>query len=118
QLVDPGVVAPDAEIAGLDAQHLPHRGEGVEYDLLRYDAQAAPRCTVLARDVAPEHAHVAFREAREAGDDVDQGGLAGAVRPEQAEELAAPDREIDALEGMHRAVALVQARNGNSVRHN
>ena len=34
----------------------------------------------------------------DAADDADQRGLAGAVRPEQGEDLAAPDLQVDALE--------------------
>jgi hypothetical protein len=35
-LVDPGVVAAQAEVAGLDAQALAHGEEGIEHQLLRH----------------------------------------------------------------------------------
>src|SRR5205814_1237251 len=45
--------------------------------------------------------------ADQSGDDVDQRGLAGAVRPEQPEELALIDLEADAGKGAQHAEALL-----------
>ncbi len=42
---------------------------------------------------------------------LDGGGLAGAVRAEQAEDLAGADLEADAVDGVHGAVALAQILN-------
>ena len=52
----------------------------------------------LAVDVVAEHLDVAARLRDERGDDPDDGRLAGAVRPEQGEEIALVDLQIDALE--------------------
>ena len=98
-LVDPGVVAAQAEVARLDAQRLAHGEERVEHQLLRHHAEHAARAAVVgdARR-APMHATPPGVGARQAGDDVDQRGLAGAVRAEQAEELALLDGEAHAGE--------------------
>ena len=48
QLVDPGVVVVDAEVAALDAQRLAHAEERIEDQLLRHDAEAAARRRVVA----------------------------------------------------------------------
>jgi hypothetical protein len=48
---------------------------------------------VVGAHICAHDARAAGVGARKAGDDVDQGGLAGAVRTEQAEELALLDGE-------------------------
>ena len=40
--------------------------------------------------------------------EIDDRALAGAVRPDQAEDLALRDREIDAVDGAHAAEMLAQ----------
>jgi hypothetical protein len=94
QLVDPGVVVLDAEVARLDAQRLAHVEEGVEHQLLRHDAELAARLGVVALHVEAVHADGAGRGARQPREHADQGGLAGAVGAEQAEELARLDLEV------------------------
>ena len=47
------------------------------------------------------HAGRPFGRVREAKEDLDGGGLAGPVRPQEPEELAGADREVDAVEGRH-----------------
>ena len=59
------------------------------------------RCfSAPASDLPPhaEHLDVARVPRREALADLDRRGLAGAVRPEQPEALAAPDLEIEAAD--------------------
>jgi hypothetical protein len=46
--------------------------------------------------------------AREAGKNIDECGLASAIRAEQTEKLAAPDIEADAIQRAHLAELLVQ----------
>ena len=41
-------------------------------------------------------------------EDLDGRGLAGAVRPEEREDLAVLDRQVDALDGLELAVRLAQ----------
>ena len=106
QFVDPGVVVLDAEVAGLDAQRLAHGEERIEHQFLRHHAELPARlarsrparrspCTLTWPDVG----------ARQAGQDADQGGLAGAIGSEQAEELALLDVEAHAVQGLERAAA-------------
>ena len=49
-------------------------------------------------DIAAVEQHLAARRAFEAGDDAQAGGLAAARRPEQGQEFAADDVEIDGIE--------------------
>jgi hypothetical protein len=48
--------------------------------------------------VAAVHRHRAAGRIDDAADDADQRGLAGAVRSEQRENLAAPDVQVDAFQ--------------------
>ncbi|ORE91266.1 phenol hydroxylase [Aurantimonas sp. 22II-16-19i] len=71
------------------------------------------------RDVAVLRMHLAHRAAVDAdvaaarldqpGDDVEEGRLAAARRPEQDEELAARKVDVDALQRLHGAVGLAHA---------
>jgi hypothetical protein len=106
-LVDPCVVAADPEIAGLDAQRFPDGEERIEYQLLWHHAEHAARTPVVAYDVGSHHPHFASVCARQPGDDIDEGGLAGAVRSEQAEELALLDGERNPGERAQRTEALL-----------
>ena len=55
QLVDPGVVGVDAEVAALDPQRLAHGEERIEDQLLRHDAELPARRRVVGCDVVAEH---------------------------------------------------------------
>ena len=69
----------------------------------------AMRCAGTAGELAAlEHDRAGGRRVV-AADDVDEGRLARAVRPEQAEDLAAPHVDVDAGERAHAAERLVQA---------
>ena len=71
----------------------------VEADRVRQIADAALDRERLARRVVAEHARGAGRDLAQAEQHQDGGGLAGAVRAEQAENLAARDRERDVVDG-------------------
>ncbi len=107
-LVDPGVVRANAVIPGLQAQRLAHAEKGIEHQLLGHHAEHAAREPVLRHDVGAHHLHAARIGARQPGDQVDEGGLAGAVRAEQAEEFALLDAEAYPGERAQRAVALFE----------
>ena len=94
---------PKPEIPGLDAQRLAHGEERVEHELLRDDPERAPRGAIVGDDIVAEDPRRAAIGAGQPGQDRDQRRLAGAVRAEQAEELALPDDEVDARERLHRA---------------
>ena len=70
--------------------------------------RARPRACDLGR---------AARLAHEPDRDLHERRLAGAVRAEQAEQLALADLEIDALERLHRAVAFRETADGESSSH-
>ena len=52
----------------------------------------------LPVDVVAEHLDLAAGLVDQRGDDADRRGLARAVRPQQREEIALLDRQVDALE--------------------
>jgi hypothetical protein len=74
------------------------RFEQVEIDFLRHDADAGFRRFQLAVDVVAEDFDGAAGLVDQRGDDADGGGLAGAVRSEQREEIALGDLEVDGFE--------------------
>ncbi len=55
----------------------------------------------VADEVVAEELDGALVGAEQAGELADEGGLAGAVGAEEAEDLAAPDVEVDAVAGAH-----------------
>ena len=65
----------------------------------------------LAKDV--DFARVAFEEAFT---DFDGGGLAGAVRPDEAEAFLCPHLQVEAVHGDHAAIRLAQVANGQDGR--
>jgi hypothetical protein len=97
-----------AEVAGVDTQGLLDGEEGVEGDLLRYDAEESSRLAVLGHRVMPQDAYRAGGLVDHPGHDVDQRRLAGAVGSEQGVEAALRDREVHVVQGRGRAVLLAQ----------
>ena len=81
----------------------------VEADRVGQIADPALDLERLAHRIVAEHADAAVRDLGQAEHHQDGRGLAGAVRPEQAEDLAARDRERDAVHGRGAAVALGEA---------
>ncbi len=67
----------------------------------------------LAAQVVPHDAGRASVRRDQGGQDLDAGGLARAVRPEQCEDLALADAEVDAVEDDLLPVRLAQAVRGN-----
>ena len=66
------------------------------HEACRRDLRGGPGC-----DVAPRELDDAARGPLEAREDVDERGLSGAVRADQAQDLAAAQREVDAVHGLH-----------------
>ena len=83
-LVDPGIVVAQTEVARLDAQGLAHGEERIEHQFLRHHAERAPRDAVVGHHVVAHDTQRAAVGARQAGQDADQRGLAGAVRARAA----------------------------------
>ena len=94
-LLDMGGVFRLAEQAAAEADGRPHRFERVGVQFLRHQPDQRARRAVIAVDVMAADGDAAFAQIGDAADDADQRGLAGAVRPEQRKNLAAPDLEVD-----------------------
>src|SRR5262249_54783021 len=62
----------------------------------------------LPAGVVPEHGHLAAVAGAVPLQDLDRGGLARPVRPEQGEDLAPADVQVDAVHGPHARVGLHQ----------
>ena len=77
---------------------------GVHGAFLQDDADALAERPLAATGIEPEHPHLAGVGAAMAFEDLDESGLAGAVRAEHGEYLAAADREVEAVERLHTAV--------------
>ena len=103
QLLDPRPLA-----AGLDAVELGEVAQVVERGEPLVEAAVAaedvadplPHPARVLDDVAPEHARLPRRRDEERDQHLDRRRLAGAVRAEEAEELALLDREADAAHGL------------------
>src|SRR6267143_240001 len=109
-LDDAGIVA-----NGLGRARLGGHAHGVEHGDLREDVGDLERLGQPAavhalgrqpRYVLAAEAHRSRRRRVQPGDDVEQGGLARAVRPDHREHLAGLDAEADAGERGQRAEAL------------
>ena len=93
----------------VELDRLAHGEQAVERRLLEHDADPLAERALAAAGVEAEDAHVAGVGAAVAFEDLDERGLAGAVRAEQREHLAAADLEVDAVERLHAVVGLAQA---------
>ena len=98
-----------------DAAQPPHEGEvlddahvPVERRILRHVADALPGGAGGAHDVDAGNPDGPRARIEVAGDEPQDGALAGAVRPEQAEDLALPHLEGNAIDRQSRAEALAQ----------
>src|SRR6201999_2227598 len=98
QLLEVSGVRPFAEQATAELDRRPDRLERVGRELLRDQADLRARRAVVADDVVAVRAHAAARRVDDPADDADQRRLAGAVRPEQREDLTLLDLEIDLVE--------------------
>ena len=101
--------ARDAVELALEHEVLAARGLHVAAVLLADDADRAPDLQRRAEHVVPGHPGASGVRSREGREDPDGGGFAGAVRPEQAEDGAGLDGEIEAVEGLDLPVALREA---------
>jgi hypothetical protein len=70
-------------------------------DRLGHDPDRPPDPVGLARTVVAGHGGVAGVRPGQGGQHLDGGGLAGAVRAEQAEHLARRDRQGETVEGAY-----------------
>src|SRR3954469_25769031 len=97
-------------VGGAEVLHrLAHGRARVEARALEHDAHPGAQLAVARGRIEAEHGHVAGAPLAVALEDLDRGGLARAVRPEQSEYLAAPHRERHTAHGLELAIALAQA---------
>src|SRR5690606_25159166 len=92
---------------GQDAHELEGAGDAAPRDLVRGQAGNA-----LSRQ-----AYLAAGRRQRAGDQVEHGGLARPVRPDQAEDLAFADVEADIVDGDEAAELLARAGNAEDGGH-
>jgi hypothetical protein len=83
---------------GLDLQRLARGEEGIEIELLRHDPDRPPGAARMDVDVEVPDLRAARGLDHEAGEDVDERRLAGAVGTQQAEDRAARHRKLDAVQ--------------------
>ena len=118
QLLDMGRILRLAEQAAGVAGRRQNRFERRDGELLRHQADPRPRLSVVADDVVAVGGDLALARRDDAADDRDQRRLAGAVRPEQREDLAAADIEIDVRQRLEAGrIGLRQVRDGDDRLH-
>ena len=93
-------------VAGVDAVHVGDEGQRLarrqpieQREILGHDADAPLHRDGIGQRIDAEDAHRAGGRPEQAGQALDGGGLAGAVRSEEAVEAAGRHREIDAVDG-------------------
>ena len=89
--------------ADLDVLQRGHRAE--QPDVLKRTSQSGGRALMRRHvgDVGAVEDDPARRRLVEAGEHVQRRGLAGAVRPDQRVDAAAPNRDIDAIDRLQAA---------------
>ena len=83
----------------LQAEVVARGEERVERGLLQRDADEPADLWPVLDDVVPGNERRPRRRRQEGGQDVDRGGLPGAVRAEEAVDLAGRDRDVDPVDG-------------------
>ena len=87
----------------------------------RVDCRQTPTRSFNSRGldfrIAPQHGDAPAGARPQAFEDLDGGGLAGAVGSEQSEDFARADFEIDAFDGLERAVVFLESCNFDGVGH-
>jgi hypothetical protein len=96
-------------VAGVLLHRLARRQLGDQTGLLEDEAHAVPPCPVRPLRVDAEHAHLPRVARPVALEDLDGGGLAGAIRAQEGEDLARADLEIDPPHRLQAVVGLAQA---------
>src|SRR5574338_638016 len=102
----------------VEPEILLHREVVVQAELLRHVADAAPNAFGIDRHVHARHLRASGRRLHEAAEHANGCRLAGPVRPQQAEHLAAVDGEVQPVHRHQRSERLAEAlgANGRAVR--
>ena len=98
----------NAEVPAVDDEVLEHRQLEVEVVLLRHDAEALADLRAVVRRIEVEDRELTPAARRDGADHAHGRRLAGAVRPEEAERLAARHLEVDSVDGDELAEALLE----------
>src|SRR6266581_6421714 len=88
-----------AEETTSEANRPPHRLEGIGRELLGHQPNQRPRRAEILDDIVAANGHLTTARIDDPAHNADQRGLAGAIRAEQREDLAAADLQVDVLEG-------------------
>jgi len=94
--------------AAEEGDRLRHRELLGELGFLERDTQQLAQLAVVPAPAVAEHEHLAAVRLGQSLADLDRGGLAGAVRAQQAETLAGPDLQIDPVHCDDVAIALAK----------
>src|SRR2546426_2048588 len=105
----PGNAVREAPQARGEAQGFRDRQVAIERGVLEYEPDAAPHGKALPHDVVSRDTRRAARGCEEGREQVNDGGLTGAVGPEQAEERPVADLEVEPIERAERAELLAEA---------
>src|SRR5262245_49278478 len=87
-----------AKQSASEANRPPHRLERISRELLRHQPDQRPCRAEILNDVVATYCHLTVGRIDDPTHNADQRGLAGAVRPEQRENLAAADLQVDVPE--------------------
>src|SRR2546428_13376325 len=79
----------------VDIHVLPRREVAVETRILEHDAEAPPHLRLVRGGIEPVELERAARGPQQGREHLDGGGLPGAVRTEEREDLAGSDAEGD-----------------------
>ena len=113
-----GELARQAVVARLGSHHIADFLELAEVDLLGHDAEVELGLVDMGIDIAAENPHLARGFGDEGGEYADEGRFAGAVGPEQGEEIPLPDFEGNAFQRDGAAgVALFELADGDGNGH-
>src|SRR5690606_3139126 len=108
----------EVEVAAVDEHVVLDAELLVELVLLRHDTDPGADLLAVARRVEPEDPQLALAHRRHATDHAHRRRLAGTVRAEKPERLAAPHVDVDAVDGDEVTEALHElARRDQGVRH-
>ena len=107
KLLDPNRTLPRRQVVELRVQFevLQHRQLAVEREGLRHVSDVPARLHVVVAHGMAEQLRAPFRDRKETREHLHRGGLAAAVRTEEAEDLAAGDAEADVVDGGEAAEA-------------
>ena len=107
----------DAVQHGLEPHELAPGHQRVDGGVLQGDADRPAHRARLGHHVVAGHPGPPGGRAQERGEHAHEGGLAGAVRPEEAEDLALLDDQVDAGDGGEVAEAPDEALRLDRVAH-